>query len=186
MDSLIKEKEIIIKGKIHYLDTLKSDISTLKLEKNHIQKELDASKKVITKLSNTIVNQDFYYIESNDGYQFEKYIANLLSYLNYKNIKRTQDSNDQGIDVTAEQNGEKVGFQCKLYTSPVGNAAVQQAIAGREFLGLDKAIVVTTNYFTGSARSLAEKTNIELIDRDGLYAIILSATKDSSYLPFNS
>ena len=54
-------------------------------------------------------------------------------------------------------------------------AALQQAIAGREFFKLKKGAVVTNSTFTASAVTLAEKTNIRLIDGKELNKLIKTA-----------
>lgn len=99
-----------------------------------------------------------------DGIQYEKYCAKYLSTLGYKNIRLTKASGDQGIDIIANKKNKQYGFQCKYYTKPVGNDAIQQAFSGIAYYNLDKAIVITNQSFTASARQLAKQTHVELWD----------------------
>ena len=49
----------------------------------------------------------------------------------------TQGSGDQGKDVIAKRDGVSSAIQCKLYSKPVGNKAVQEALAGAQYAGMD-------------------------------------------------
>lgn len=77
-------------------------------------------------------------------------------------------SGDQGIDVIAEKSGTKVVIQCKLYSSNVGNSAVQEIIAGQIFENADFAAVVSNVDFTKSARQLASSSRVFLIHHEQL------------------
>ncbi|TFI44266.1 restriction endonuclease [Diaphorobacter sp. DS2] len=68
----------------------------------------------------------------------------------------------------------KIGVQCKRFKSSVSNKAVQETFAGRHYYDCDRAIVVTPSVFTRSAKNLADKLNIELIDGQKLDKILLS------------
>ncbi len=84
------------------------------------------------------------------------------------NATVTQASGDQGVDVIASKDGKEIVLQCKLYSKPVGNAAVQEVIAGRAFEGVEFAAVVTNNGYTPAARKLASATNVHLLHHDQL------------------
>ena len=43
----------------------------------------------------------------------------------------TPTTGDQGVDVIAEKHGSRVVLQCKLYSVPVGNFAIQEIVAGK-------------------------------------------------------
>lgn|GEM_PF-6187463 len=96
------------------------------------------------------------------GYEYENLCAAYLRRNGFLNVKVTKESGDQGIDVTATKAGKKYGIQCKLYSSAVGNAAVQQAYSGARYYDCDVAAVMTNQTFTKSAQQLAAKTNVEL------------------------
>jgi len=75
----------------------------------------------------------------------------------------TQASGDQGIDVIATRDNVKAVLQCKKYSQPVGNAAVQEIIAGKQFEQADIAAVVSNNSYTQSAKQLANAAGVHLL-----------------------
>jgi restriction system protein len=97
-----------------------------------------------------------------DPLQYEALVADLLRDFGWA-TRLTKGSGDQGIDVIAEMRGKKVVIQCKLYSSTVGNAAVQEAIAGMRFEDANFAAVVSNSTFTQSAKQLATKTGVLLL-----------------------
>lgn len=101
-----------------------------------------------------------------DGHQYEYQCAKMLRRKGFSKVHVTKGSGDQGIDVIAYSSGKKYGIQCKYYTSPVGNHAVQEAFAGAKYYNCDVAVVMTNNTFTQSAKDLAHKTNVLLWDRN--------------------
>ena len=58
--------------------------------------------------------------------------------------------------------------QCKLYSQPVGNKAVQEAFAAKNFQGCDVAVVVSNASYTQSARQIASTTGVLLLHHDEL------------------
>jgi hypothetical protein len=109
-----------------------------------------------TKRSDDVVVDDISPIE------FEHYCANLLLTSGWE-AKVTKASGDQGIDIIGSYSNFKVVFQCKKYSQPVGNSAVQEIIAGKIFERADIAAVVTNTSFTPSARQLASSANVFLL-----------------------
>ena len=97
-----------------------------------------------------------------DGFEFEHRCAALLKTKGYHRVSVTKQSGDQGIDVIAHKAGKKYGIQCKYYSSPVGNKAIQEAYSGARFYDCDRAMVMTNNTFTKAARELADKLEVEL------------------------
>ena len=97
-----------------------------------------------------------------DGYQFEYQCAEILKRNGFSRVQVTQSSGDQGVDIIARKHRKKYGIQCKYYSYPVGNKAVQEAYAGADFYDCDAAMVMTNNTFTRAARELAEKLEVEL------------------------
>ena len=100
-----------------------------------------------------------------DGTEFEELIAKLFRKMGY-DAEVTKASGDQGIDVIATKNGFKYGIQAKCYSGQVGNSAIQEVVAGKTYYSLNKAIVVTNNFFTKSAIKLAEANGVVLWDRN--------------------
>jgi restriction system protein len=101
------------------------------------------------------------------GLEFEQFIAKLFEKKGYT-VEVTKASGDQGIDVIAEKGGTKIGIQAKCYSGTVGNSAVPEAVAGKQFYRCDKAMVITNNYFTPSATELAAANDVILWNRDTL------------------
>ncbi|MEE9454070.1 MAG: restriction endonuclease [Paracoccaceae bacterium] len=97
-----------------------------------------------------------------DGHAFEEWVAKALRSFGWA-TEVTRGSGDQGIDVIAEMNGKKLGIQCKLYSSAVGNKAVQEAHAGKAYYGTDVVGVLSNASYTSSAVDLANVTGVELL-----------------------
>jgi restriction system protein len=97
-----------------------------------------------------------------DGVEFENWVASSLRGFGW-HCELTKGSGDQGIDVIAQKDGFRIGLQCKLYSQPVGNRAIQEALAGMQFHGLHKAAVLTNAPFTRAAHELATVTNVLLL-----------------------
>ena len=94
--------------------------------------------------------------------EFENYCISLLN-KNGWTASNTRVSGDQGVDIFASFGNIKVVFQCKMYAKPVGNKAVQEIIAGKNFAKVDIAAVVSNQGFTISAKQLAEETRVHLL-----------------------
>jgi restriction system protein len=94
--------------------------------------------------------------------EFEAFCASELEQNGWK-THVTRLAGDQGVDVVATKGGTRVVLQCKLYSQPVGNKAVQEVFAGKEHEGADFACVVTNVGYTGSARQLAASTGVRLL-----------------------
>ena len=80
-------------------------------------------------------------------------------------ISMTPITGDQGIDIIAVRNGTRIGIQAKCYTGKVPNSAVQEVVAGKEYYGVHRCIVVTNSTFTNSAIDLAKANHVALWDR---------------------
>ncbi len=87
----------------------------------------------------------------------------------------TKGSGDQGADVICRKDGISIVLQCKLYSSPIGNKAVQEAFAARSYYDLGHAAVVSNQPYTKSAKELATMTGVLLLhfhDLDGVDTLI--------------
>ncbi|EKQ13490.1 hypothetical protein LCAA2362_0823 [Lacticaseibacillus casei A2-362] len=115
-----------------------------------------------------IVNKGIKRIDKLNGREFEKYCGRMLESLGFEEVNVTVSSGDQGIDILAKMGKTSYGFQCKHYSSPVGNKALQEAISGKEYYKIDKAVVITNNYFTPSAIALAQEAGVDTWNRDTL------------------
>lgn len=101
------------------------------------------------------------------GQDYEVFCAKILEESAWI-VRRTGRSGDQGVDLVAELNGISVAIQCKYYSSPVGNAAVQEIIAGKVFEKADHAAVVSNAAYTAAARQLASSGGVLLLHHDQL------------------
>lgn len=93
---------------------------------------------------------------------FEHFCANQLRKMGWT-AQTTKASGDQGADVVASIGIHKVCIQCKLYSHPVGNYAVQEVSAARAHVGAQFAAVVTNSTYTKSAKELAVTNDVHLI-----------------------
>lgn len=91
------------------------------------------------------------------GSQYEYLYALYLKCMGYPQVIVTKASDDQGVDVIAYKSYKKFAFQCKFWSTPVNNKAVQEVVAGKNYYDCDNAIVVINNTFTKGARELAKK-----------------------------
>ena len=66
----------------------------------------------------------FQYDESMGGVEYEHYCAEILRRSGWNATVSTA-SNDQGVDIFAKKNHLSVAIQCKKYSKPIGNKAVQ-------------------------------------------------------------
>lgn len=117
--------------------------------------------------------------DSMDGHEFESFCAKLLELNGYERVAVTRGSGDQGIDILAERDGVRFGFQCKRYSGEVGNAAVREVFAGKAFYGCHVAIVISNSSFTRAAHEAADGLGVILWDRIKLEELIHSADAGS-------
>ena len=101
------------------------------------------------------------------GEHYETLCRNLLQDGGWR-VETTPVTGDQGADLIAEAQGRRVVIQCKFYSRPVGNKAVQEAHAALGFHAGDWAAVVSNASFTRSARDLARATDVILLHHDQL------------------
>ncbi len=83
-------------------------------------------------------------------------------------VRTTPRSGDQGLDLVCEYRDVRLGLQCKFYTQPVGNSAVQEVVAGVGYYQAALGAVVTNSTFTLRAQQLAQANNIRLLHHDEL------------------
>lgn len=143
------------------------EISTLDKLKALLSQGMKAESEQITKINYDDMN----------GYQFEKFCADILRKNGFENIELTQGSGDHGIDILAEKDNITYAIQCKCYSSNIGNSAVQQAHTGKSLYHKDIAVVITNRYFTTQAIEEADALGVKLWDRDFLNRYI-NATRE--------
>lgn len=146
------------------------DIRLLKNELEAIEKEIELEnfERRLAEENEQIWIED---IDQLNGYEFEEFLKNLFIKMGYQ-VEQTKLSGDQGADLVVVKFGEKAVIQAKCYSGKVGNYAVQEIFAAMNFYKAQKGMVVTNNYFTPAAFELANANNVELVDRNGLEALI--------------
>lgn len=78
-------------------------------------------------------------------------------------VTTTPITGDQGADLIATGFGCRVVLQCKFYSQPVGNKAVQEVYAAKGFQRADYAVAVSNAAFTDSAKQLASTNGVFLL-----------------------
>lgn len=104
------------------------------------------------------------------GEEFENYLQEIFIELGYS-AKTTPKSHDYGADLIINKHDIKTVVQAKRYKGNVGIAAIQQIIGAKAFYKADECMVVTNQYFTASAKKLAQANRVKLMDRNDLYKI---------------
>ncbi len=102
-----------------------------------------------------------------DPVDYERHCALLLRRAGWE-AEVTVASGDQGTDVLARRGRRSLVLQCKLYSKPVGNSAVQQIAAARVHHRADFAAVVSNADFTRRARELAATNGVYLLHHEEL------------------
>jgi len=131
---------------------------------------------VLKNITNNYENTEDYLdtIDYMSGQEFENLLINeLLPNEGYTDINGTSYTGDYGVDIVAyNNNGIKCAIQCKRFNNKVSNKAIQEVVAGKKHYKCEKAIVITNNYYTKSAKELAFDNKVELLDRDDLIKMI--------------
>lgn len=116
--------------------------------------------------------------DSLTGSEFEKLLGRLFEAMGYK-VELTGKSGDQGGDLIANKDGERVLIQAKCYRDwSTGNAAVQQVVGAMKYYDCNKAMVITTSHFTKEAIALAVVNKTELISKERLQELLLQYLKE--------
>ena len=171
-DKINEEQSIakIIEEKERKAKSLKKEVEKLSKEKEILEIEIKQKEKK----KNFIDNATLKNIDNLDGIHFERFIMQLLKYLDFDESYTTKETNDYGIDVIAIKNNIKYAIQCKNYINPVGNKSIQEAYSGKDYYDCHVAIVATNSYFTNNAIKQASKNKVVLWDRDEILKMIKS------------
>jgi restriction system protein len=86
-------------------------------------------------------------------------------------VRLIKGSGDQVADIVCDANGRLLFVQYKLYSAPVGNAAVQEVIAARQFEYANSAAVVSNAPYTTAAWELASTARVHLLHHDEICTI---------------
>jgi len=101
------------------------------------------------------------------GGQFEVFVADLMRAMGYR-ATVMGGSGDQGVDVIAVAESERIAIQCKNYKKAVGNRLVQEVFAGARHHGCQRAWVVAPAGFTKGAHELARSVGVLLFDANSV------------------
>lgn len=97
------------------------------------------------------------------GQHYEIACARRLKRQGYRNVKLTPVTGDFGADILANDiAGRLICFQCKCYSSNVGEDAVQEVISAVHYYGASYGVVITNADFTPKARELARAAGVAL------------------------
>ena len=101
---------------------------------------------------------------SQAGQAYEIACARRLKREGYTDVRLTPATGDFGADIVATHpKGFRVCFQCKYYSSNVGEDAVQEVISAVHYYHADAGAVLTNADFTPKARELAREANVALM-----------------------
>lgn len=126
------------------------------------------------KRNELLLKADMQSVDKMSGKEFEEYVCALYNKLGYE-ATQTKLSGDFGADIIAKRNSVPHIIQTKRSASKISVSAVQEIVGAKSYYRAFSCIVVTNNYFTSPAIKLAMANNVELVDRDKLAKIIISA-----------
>jgi len=141
------------------------------LLKHYIQKKEEN----LTRESISVLPKKF---SSISGSNFENLLYRLFRAMGYF-VQKTGQTGDQGGDLIANLNGQRIVIQAKCYAEAVSNKAIQEAVAAQKFYNANKAMVVTNSNFTNGAIELAKVNDVELIGGEKLSELILQHLKEN-------
>ncbi len=163
-----------------------NDLKKIFLEKEIISKEDDVFQLLrfyIQEKEETLTRESIHRetqkLEHLSGNDFEKLLYRLFEKMAYK-VELIGHTGDQGGDLIANKDGERILIQAKCYRDwSTGNAAVQQVVGAIKFYNCNKAMVVTTSHFTVEAIALAKANNVELVSKNQLQELLLKYLGES-------
>jgi len=177
---LYKKKQVAInRNDYGLLDTdwwNKEKLSLLKSLKNQYQLHLsdqDNLNLIDYAVNNYFEEEELINEVPTNPYEYEHYCASILR-KNGWDAKTTKGSGDHGVDIVAKSYGIDESFeiilaiQCKLYSSNVGNAAIQEVVTGMKFWNAQIPIVVTNANYTKQAIEIARVHKVYLLHHDDL------------------
>lgn len=120
-------------------------------------------------------------IDNMSGADFENRLKILFNNLGYTVKKVGNQKGDYGVDLILENNGTKTAVQAKCYKQTlVGESAVREVYAGKNYYHCSKAWVVTNSRFSRMAINLARANNVILINRSALITLLTQEKRGAS------
>lgn len=107
-------------------------------------------------------------------YEFEELCAGLFENVGFK-VTHTKLSGDRGADLIIEKDFLTYAVQCKCFTTPIGNKAIQEAYSAKGIYNTANAAVITNSTFTKQAIEDAHALGVILWDYESL-SILMSET----------
>lgn len=107
-------------------------------------------------------------------YEFEKFIAQLLTGMGFTNVALVGRAGDMGVDLVAnDENGKRTIVQCKRYIDhKVSATPIQRLHSFAVTRGAMRSILITTSDFTLQAKAEARHTSTELINGEQLRILV--------------
>ena len=104
------------------------------------------------------------YVRSLDGFEFEKFCANLIEKLGWGKTTLTPKTGDGGKDIIVKIDNSKYMFvECKNQPSTnIGRPIIQKLDSAVRYENASKGIVITTGKFSNEAVEYAKKLDIEM------------------------
>ena len=93
-------------------------------------------------------------------------------------VTETPASGDQGVDLIISSAEVRMCVQCKRYSKPVGNKAVQEVAAGKVHYNGKHAFVVSNAGFTKKAHELAASNGVLLVSTEEFVALFTDDEDD--------
>lgn len=126
-------------------------------------KRVDAYKVALAKYQLWYQKTQHEFWMSLSGRRFEFELASLYRRLGHDCIV-TPASNDKGIDLILNRNGERIIIQCKAHKKPVNPNVIRELIGTMICAGANKAILASLSGFSPGVRGYITDKNIELIE----------------------
>lgn len=95
---------------------------------------------------------------------FEERVKLLLEDLGWERVQRSGGSGDRGVDLWGVFNGAHYIVQCKRYKGRVAPDKVRELVGTLHIQQADRALLVTTGYFSQQGYEEAQRYPIELWD----------------------
>ena len=105
------------------------------------------------------------------GLEYESFCADLLRRLDWQVVELPA-TGDHGADLLASNNKITVAIQCKKYSKPVGNTAVQEVATAVKHYEANYGVVVSNSSYTKGANTLARSAKVTLMHHDDLNDLI--------------
>ena len=131
-------------------------------------------RKNVNKKAQNLAIYSILQVDCLSGTEFEAMLLNLFKALGF-NVRLTSATKDFGADLIAKRDGKIFVIQAKRYSKTVGAHAVQEVIGAKNHYNATDAMVVSNNYFSNEAKTIALENDIKLIDRSNLKVLLSKA-----------